>query len=158
MVSHHPYLVPHHPCLVPHLCLISHHMTWTTPLLGNPIMCLEPHHVSGTLSLSGIPSTVWYPTPVPHSHHIAPTIPSASGHWCLYLASNCPLPLIWPQAAHHLKLLPHTTPTTPATAIRPTCTLPSPLPAIWPSLHPCPCPIIEFQPCYHPPAPLPLAI
>ena len=89
-------LVPHHPCLV------SHNITGTHP-------CLEPHHVSNP-----IPCPFWYPTQVPHCHHLAHSTPPLSGHCCSYLASNCPLPLIWHLPSHCLELLLHATPTTPS--------------------------------------------
>ena len=112
--------------------LVYHNLSGTTPSLSG-----TPLSLSGTPPVSGIPPYDWNPTPVwnpttylePYPipclafHPECPTpsscpqYPTPSGHCCSYLASNCPLPLIWPLPAHHLELLLHATPLPPATPI-----------------------------------------
>ena len=54
---------------------------------GTPLLSRKPLGV-----WNPFPFPVWYPTPVPHPHHLAYSIASLFGHCCSYLASNCPLP------------------------------------------------------------------
>ena len=153
-----------------HLHLVYHHLSGTLPSLsGTPTIpvwyptcvwypttllephpCLELHHVSGTPShpLSGIPPQCPTTTILAHS------TPPPSGHCCSYLASNCPLPLIWPQPTHHLELLLHATPTTPSNCHLVLMHLPSP--PSWLSGPPCNTAPPPLAPCHQPPAPPPL--
>ena len=107
-------------------------------------MCLVSRHITGTPPLSGIPSCVWNPTHLLSG--IPPKCPTATilltvPYHPLAIAApiwplTAPYPLIWPLPAHHLELLLYATPLPPATAIWPSCTLPSP--PSGPSGPPCP--------------------
>ena len=118
---------------------------WNSTPVWNPIMCLKSHPIPCLVS-----------HPVPHQHHLAYSTLLPLAITTLIFPLTASYPMIWPLPAHHLELLPHATPTTLAIAIWPSCTLPSPsLPAIWPSLSQCPCPIwlpaislLPHHPCH----------
>ena len=105
---------------------------WYPTTLLEPHPCLEPHHVSGTPfhPLSGIPPQCPSATILPAVPY--PPLAIAASIWPL----TAPYPLIWLLPTHHLELLLHATPLPPATAIWPSCTLPSS--PSWPSGPPCP--------------------
>ena len=148
-------------------------MSGTPPSLSGipPVSGIPPHYCNCTTVWNPITCLEPYPIPCLVSHPSALLPPSCLQYpaliWPLLLLSDS-YSLIWLLPAHYLEL--HATPITPATAIWPSCTLPSPPQAIWPSFSHCPSPIwlpaislLSHHPCHlallpqHPPAPPPPA-